>query len=185
MEPEVKSELKPNDLGDAPLYCKNHPKVETRLRCNKCGEPICVRCARRTPVGFRCPQCLHNQQAVYYTATAVDHVVAAAIVLVVGTIAAYIMSLMGLIGFYGWFLAIFLGPIAGGLIAEVVHRAIGGRRGRWLSVMAVSCLVLSAAPEILWVLLAVLAMQRINLSALITLGIYLVLASGAAFARLR
>jgi hypothetical protein len=171
--------------GDEPLYCKNHPNVETRLRCNKCGEPICIRCARRTPVGFRCPQCLRNQQAVYYTATVVDYVVAAAIILVVGAIAAYIMALLGLMGFFGWFIAIFLGPIAGGLIAEMVHRAIGGRRGRWLGVLAVSCLVLSAAPEILSILVAVLATERISLPILLTLGIYLVLASGAAFARLR
>jgi hypothetical protein len=181
MEPESKKDA----VVDAPLYCKNHPNVETRLRCNRCGEPICVKCARRTPVGFRCPQCLRLQQAVYYTATVVDYVVAAAILLVVGAIAAYIMAVMGLIGLYGWFLAIFLGPLAGGLIAEIVHRAIGGRRGRWLGLMAVACLLLSAAPELLTILLAVLAMQRVNLSALLTLGIYLVLASGAIFARLR
>lgn len=180
MEPESKKVV-----VDAPLYCKNHPNVETRLRCNRCGEPICIKCARRTPVGFRCPQCLHLQQAVYYTATVVDYVVAAAILLVAGAVAAYIMTLVGFIGLYGWFLAIFLGPLAGGLIAEVAHRAVGGRRGRWLGMMAVCCLVLSAAPEVLSILLAVLAMQRVNLSGLLTLGIYLVLASGAVFARLR
>jgi hypothetical protein len=175
----------PPTLGDIQLYCKNHPKTETRLRCNKCGEPICIKCARRTPVGFRCPQCLHSQQAVFYTATVVDYVIAAVISLVLGAVAAYLM------GFLGWFFAIFLGPIAGGLIAEGVFRAMGGRRGRWVGVTVVACLVLSALvlalPFILYVLLApsvnptfwlTLLLGRFNV-------IYLVLACAAAYARLR
>ncbi|HEX5396441.1 MAG TPA: B-box zinc finger protein [Candidatus Limnocylindria bacterium] len=37
--------------------CTYHPNVRTRLRCSKCGTPICPRCAVETPVGFRCPTC--------------------------------------------------------------------------------------------------------------------------------
>jgi hypothetical protein len=29
----------------------------TRLRCSRCGKPICPRCGVRTPVGLRCPDC--------------------------------------------------------------------------------------------------------------------------------
>jgi hypothetical protein len=188
MEPEVKSELKPSDVGDAPLYCKNHPRVETRLRCNRCGEPICIKCARRTPVGFRCPQCLHTQQAVFYTATITDYVIAAVIAFILGGIAAFLM------GYMGWFIPIFLGPIAGGLIAEAVHRGTGGRRGHWIGVMVVACLVVSAlvalivrVPAVFLILLG----QPENATFLLRLVlgpfnvIYLVLASAAAFARLR
>ena len=39
---------------NAPTYCANHPTVETTLRCNKCGKPICAKCAIRTPTGYRC-----------------------------------------------------------------------------------------------------------------------------------
>ncbi|MGA7671333.1 MAG: hypothetical protein WBW04_12990 [Nitrolancea sp.] len=38
-------------------HCTYHPNVLTRLRCSKCGTPICPRCAVETPVGFRCPDC--------------------------------------------------------------------------------------------------------------------------------
>ena len=34
-----------------PLCCVNHPNKETYLRCNKCGQPICTKCAVGTPVG--------------------------------------------------------------------------------------------------------------------------------------
>jgi hypothetical protein len=37
--------------------CTYHPKVQTGLRCSRCGKPICPQCAVRTPVGLRCPDC--------------------------------------------------------------------------------------------------------------------------------
>jgi hypothetical protein len=37
--------------------CVNHPKVETRLTCSNCGDPICTRCMVTTAVGQKCPSC--------------------------------------------------------------------------------------------------------------------------------
>jgi hypothetical protein len=37
--------------------CVNHPKVETRLTCSSCGDPICTRCMVTTAVGQKCPNC--------------------------------------------------------------------------------------------------------------------------------
>jgi hypothetical protein len=37
--------------------CVNHPKVETRLTCSTCGDPICTRCMVSTAVGQKCPRC--------------------------------------------------------------------------------------------------------------------------------
>src|SRR4029453_3221800 len=37
--------------------CVNHPKVETRLTCSSCGDPICTRCMVTTAVGQKCPSC--------------------------------------------------------------------------------------------------------------------------------
>jgi hypothetical protein len=37
--------------------CVNHPKVETRLTCSNCGDPICTRCMVATAVGQKCPSC--------------------------------------------------------------------------------------------------------------------------------
>ena len=51
-------DVRNEDQGaDAPMYCANHPKVETYLRCGKCGKPICAKCRVSTPVGFRCYDC--------------------------------------------------------------------------------------------------------------------------------
>jgi len=37
--------------------CVNHPKVETRISCSSCGDPICTRCMRQSAVGQKCPRC--------------------------------------------------------------------------------------------------------------------------------
>ena len=37
--------------------CVNHRDVETRLACSSCGDPICTRCMRQSPVGQKCPSC--------------------------------------------------------------------------------------------------------------------------------
>ena len=44
--------------------CADHPDVETRLRCSRCGRPICPRCGVRTPVGMRCPDCAGTRSSV-------------------------------------------------------------------------------------------------------------------------
>lgn len=50
-----------------PLYCYQHPKVETGLRCNRCNRSICPKCAHRTPVGFRCSECMLAIEDRYYS----------------------------------------------------------------------------------------------------------------------
>jgi hypothetical protein len=47
-----------------PVPCADHPDVETRLRCSRCGRPICPRCSVRTPVGMRCPDCAGTRSSV-------------------------------------------------------------------------------------------------------------------------
>src|SRR3954453_16050089 len=55
----------PDTLANAgPVPCADHPDVETRLRCSRCGKPICPRCAVRTPVGMRCPDCAGTRATV-------------------------------------------------------------------------------------------------------------------------
>jgi hypothetical protein len=123
--------------AEAPLTCTVHPNVETSLRCNKCGRPMCSQCAVLTPVGYRCRECVRGQQKVYFNAQPVDPVIQAVIALALGGLAAGLMGLIGLrLGFIGWLIAFWAGSAAGALIADIAHRAVGKRRGRysWLIV---------------------------------------------------
>ena len=39
-------------------YCYGHPDTPTKLRCSRCGRPICGRCAIPASVGQHCPECV-------------------------------------------------------------------------------------------------------------------------------
>jgi tetratricopeptide (TPR) repeat protein len=159
-------------LDNGALYCANHPNVETMLRCNRCGKPICTRCAVQTPVGYRCKECVGQQQAVFYTGGAFDYVIGGVIALVLGGIASYLMTLLG-----AWFFALILGPTIGIGIAELVRLAVRRRRSQYLWLVVAAGLVVGALPALLLAL--------VSLWSLLTLGLFLLLAVGAATARLR
>jgi len=163
-----------------PLVCYRHPKTETNLRCNRCGRPICPKCAVRTPVGFRCPECVHEQQNKYYTGGALDYVIAAVVALSLSLIAAAIFAfLIGGFGFFSWIISFFAAPATGGIIAEAVRWAVGRRRSRYLNLVVAGCLALGVAPFIL----AVFLMG--NFYGLVAPGILLFLGVGTILARLR
>jgi len=44
-------------------YCYRHPRRETGVSCSNCGRPICHECMIPAPVGFRCPECVKEQNA--------------------------------------------------------------------------------------------------------------------------
>jgi hypothetical protein len=120
--------IRPND--DTPTFCYRHPTVETGLRCNNCGKYICSKCAMKTPVGYRCPDCIRNQQDVFFTINQASYAIAAVVAFALAIPAVFVLSKLGL------FIVIFLGIPTGGFISEAVHRAIKRQRGRytWLVV---------------------------------------------------
>ena len=42
-------------------YCAKHPKAETRVRCGRCEQAVCLKCAVHGPVGVRCRDCAKNK----------------------------------------------------------------------------------------------------------------------------
>lgn len=42
-------------------HCYRHPQRETGVSCSNCGRPICHECMIPAPVGFRCPECVKEQ----------------------------------------------------------------------------------------------------------------------------
>ena len=159
-------------LDDEVVYCANHPATETVLRCNRCGKPICTRCAVQTPVGYRCKQCVGEQQSVYFTGGAADYAIGGIIALVLGGIASYIVTVIG-----AWFIALILGPTIGIGIAEVVRLAVKRRRSQYLWMTVAIGIVLGSLPALL--------VSLGSLWRMIAYGLFLVLAIGAATARLR
>jgi len=60
MPPDFETKM-PQDIQVR--YCYRHPDRETGVSCSNCGRPICHECMIPAPVGFRCPECVKEQNA--------------------------------------------------------------------------------------------------------------------------
>jgi hypothetical protein len=161
-----------------PMYCANHPTVETSLRCNKCGKPICAKCAIRMPTGYRCKECVRGQLRIFDTAVWYDYLLGFLIAGVMGFLASLLASLISRVGFIGWFLIIIGAPTAGIIIAEGVRLVIRKHRSRALFITIASAVIVGALPVILTQLIT------LNLFSLIFQGIYLFIATPVVYTRL-
>jgi uncharacterized membrane protein YhaH (DUF805 family) len=112
--------------------------------------------------------------------------------LVLGGIASALIASIG-----GWFFGLILGAPIGIGIAEVVRFALRRRRSRYLWLVVAVSIVASALPTLLARLVGFVAFSStasqgspllgaaVALQPLLTIALYLVLAVGAAIARLR
>ncbi|MDQ6740690.1 MAG: B-box zinc finger protein, partial [Actinomycetota bacterium] len=116
------------------MYCINHPKEQTYLRCGKCGNPICARCRVSTPAGFRCYTCANLQVLPTYAVSSSYYLRAAAAGLVAGGIAGVLMGLFPGFEFWG---ALLMG-IA---VPEAVSVAANQKRGPGLQMVGVGSVV--------------------------------------------
>ena len=178
------------DAPDSRTFCAVHPTIETSLRCNKCGRYMCSKCAVRTPVGYRCRECVHQQQDVYFTATQRDTLIAAAVSFGLSIPISFIIPKIFLLG------VILFSLPAGSLIGEAVFRATGKRRGRYTWAVAVGGIVAGALvasiPLIQFALAVIDRANELDMSPATVLGgrlitplIFVVLCVGGAIARLR
>jgi hypothetical protein len=162
------------------LYCYRHPQIQTGLRCNRCNKPICPKCARRTPVGFRCPDCIREQEDKYYSGGNLDYVIAAAIALPLSLIAAGLFTfILGRLGFFIILIGLFVAPAVAGFIAEAVRWGVGKRRSRYLGRVVAACIILGTAPFLLLFFLSG------DFFGLLAPGIFIFLGTATVLARLR
>lgn len=174
----------PAEASQAPadvMVCVNHPDTETTLRCNRCGRPVCVKCVKLTDVGYRCKDCIREQQGVYFNAELRDYFVVAIVSFVLAAIAAPILEiLLGILGlFFGIILAVLAGPAVGGVAATIIRRSVGRRRGRYMGIVAVVAIILGIA---IGALVAAPFGVRVNL---IPLAIFLFTSLSTIYATLR
>ena len=165
-------------INPAPLYCANHPGVETSLRCNKCGKPICARCAIRTPTGYRCKECVRGQLKIFDTALWYDYLLGFLTAAILGFLASLLATLVSRLSFIGWILIVIGAPTAGMIIAEGVRLVTRKHRSRTLFITIAAAVVVGALPVILFQLFTG------NLFSLIFQGIYLFIATPIVYTRL-
>ena len=162
----------------APEYCANHPTVETTLHCNRCGKPICAKCAILTPTGYRCKECVRGQQKVFITAEWYDYLLGFLAAGLLSFLASLMAGLISRIGFFGWILIIIGAPSAGAIMAEGVRIATRKHRARALFITVAAAVVVGAMP------LIIVNLLTFNLFGLIFQGLYLVFATPVVYTRL-
>jgi len=160
------------------LYCYVHPTRETSLRCNNCERPICAQCAVRTPTGYRCRECVKGQQKVFNTSEWYDYILGFVIASVLSGVAAFLVTLIGGIGIFGWFIIAAGAPTAAVVIAEGVRLVTGRRRSRPFFITVAVAVVLGALPVIL------VQLMNLNVFGIVFQVIYLVIAVPTVYARL-
>ncbi len=136
--------------GEVP--CSYHPKVMTMLRCSRCGKPICPRCAVRTPVGLRCPDCAGVRGLPTYPTESGSLLKAGLAGLLVAVL---VGTLWGYIPDWGFYLTLLLGFG----VAETIVYFTRGKRGPdlqiagWVAVaigLALSRIVLAQRLDLDW-----------------------------------
>jgi hypothetical protein len=90
-----------------------------------------------TEVGYRCKECIREQQNVFYNAVTGDNAkafaVAAGITLIAWPIAVILFRLVGSIFWLiSWIIAALVGSGAGASLAQIIRKSVGKRRGRYI-----------------------------------------------------
>lgn len=123
----------PFDRGE--VACSYHPSVTTRLRCSRCGKPICPKCGVRTPVGLRCPECAGVRGLPTYRTGSATLVRATGAGLAV---AAGVGVLWGFLPDWGFYFSLLLGFG----VAESMSSVSRHKRGLDLQLMAIALVML-------------------------------------------
>jgi hypothetical protein len=159
-------------------YCHAHPTRETSLRCKRCERYICTSCAVRTPTGYMCRDCVRTHQKSFDTAEWYDFILGFITAGLLSGVATFLVTLIGGIGFFGWFL-IFLGaPVAATVITESVRYVTRRHRSRPLFITCAAGLVVGALP------IMIIQILTMNIFGIIFQVIYLVVAVPLVYTRL-
>jgi hypothetical protein len=165
--------------ASVPTVCANHPGVETSLRCNKCGKPICARCAIRTPTGYRCRECVRGQQKIFETAQWADYILGFVTAGILSFLASLLVGLIsGIAGFFAFIIIVAAAPTIGMGIAEAVRSITRKHRSRPLFITICVAVVIGALPTI------ILNLISFSLFGILFQAIYLFVATPIIFTRL-
>ncbi|MBK9005936.1 MAG: hypothetical protein IPM31_02980 [Anaerolineae bacterium] len=160
------------------LYCYNHPTRETALRCKRCERPICTSCAVGTPTGYMCKECVRERKKTFDTSEWYDYIFGFIVAGFLSGVASFLVTMIGSIGFFGWFLIAAGAPTAGVIIAEGVRLITRKRRSRSLFITIAVAVVLGALPII------VLEIFIFDIFGIVFQVIYLVIATPIVYTRL-
>ncbi len=181
-----KTEDMAEEVIEEARVCYRHPETETGLRCTRCERYICAKCAKRTPVGYICPECQRSQEDRYFNGGDADYILASVVSLPLAVIANFAFILLSFGFFFGWMIALLGAPFVAGFISEAVRRVVQKRRSRYLPHIVIACMIIAALPFFFYSLVLPLIFGKLpNFFAMIPILIFLVAGAGTVRLRLR
>lgn len=157
---------------------------EAQLRCNRCNKPITPATAILTETGYRCAECVRDQQRAFDTTKRLDPFLGFAVAAVISFAGSWLSGLLG-------FFTIFVAPGIGTLITNAVRLAVNRRRGKALNKAVLVGAIVGALPLLILAILPLLSGSGPlitggnNLLPLIWRAVYAALVSSSAYAQAR
>ncbi len=144
------------------MKCAAHPKIETNLRCSKCGKPICPKCMVQTPVGARCSDCARLYKLPTYRVSARYYLRATGTALGMAIVCGVAWGVVGIfVPFF--FLNFLLAAGVGYAIGEVVGLSVNRKRGTGLATIAGIAVAISYLVSLLFGLFHILDLLALAL----------------------
>lgn len=122
-------------------FCARHKTIKTRLRCGRCESPICPKCTTFGPTGARCKQCISNRTSHIYQVSPLQFFLAFVIAFGSSLLGVLLMSIAP-------FFALLYALVAGNLIAKAIIKAVHGKRGTPLALVATGGVLAGLLPAI-------------------------------------
>ncbi len=152
------------------------------LRCNRCGKPITPETAVLTPTGYRCQDCIRQQQKVFDNTKWMDVVIGFLISGIIAFAGSWFVPRLG-------FFTILIAPGIGTLIYKAVRLAVKQRRSKLLNSSILAGALIGSLPLLVPAMLNVITMSTElisvlgNLTPLIWRVVYTVLVATTAYAQ--
>lgn len=169
---------------DPPIDQTTASEEEVQLRCNRCNKPITPATAILTETGYRCAECVREQQRVFDTTKSLDPFLGFVVAAVISFAGSWLAGLLG-------FFTIFVAPGVGALIFNAVRLAVNRRRSKALNKAILVGAIVGALPLLIMAVLPLLSGSgplltgRVSLLPIVWRAVYAALVSSSAYAQAR
>ena len=126
-------------------YCARHPKVQSNLRCGKCGVLVCPRCLVHSPVGVRCRECAQLRRLPTFDVSGLYLLRAVGVGLALAVAGGLAIAFLSPLLYRVRFLDLIAFVAAGYLVGGGISLAVNRKRGRSLKFAAGGAMLVAYA----------------------------------------
>jgi len=165
-------------------FRQTNQESQVLLRCKKCGKISTIGKIVETPKGYRCRECIRQQQII----TDINKPFEKIVVFLIATVLSFVGSLLvfvilyflSILTFAAYFVVFLVAPVIGVGIAEVIKAVIKKRRGSRLNKLVSGGVIFGGAPSIiaaLFIIWLVIINETFNIYSFLNLSYFIIYVS--------